>query len=115
MCDDLEDTCVVEGLPAAWCQVLAQAVCPADRCTACEMAVDECVGAGLDCGTLADRCSEALDGCSCERSCKPARELSIAELFSTCFAFPWALGDDCSRRASGSASPSSRSAATSAT
>jgi hypothetical protein len=103
MCKQLEADCLGAGMDATRCAELAEGVCPAGRCLACDRAVAECDDAGLGagCDTIADHCDVALTGCGCDLKCRDAGELTSEQMLSVCFAWPSALGDDCAEPSAG--------------
>jgi hypothetical protein len=93
LCGDLEADCIDAGIDDERCMQLAQGVCPADKCVACERMLDACDEADIECDTIAKRCSSALDGCDCgSPTCHDMTTAAAPELFASCFAWPLALG-----------------------
>ena len=93
MCAVLESDCAAAGVDPERCLELGQGVCPAGKCLACDRALDECGAEGGDCSVIAKHCDDALSGCPCEpAACRDVTELTLPQLFSTCFAWPMALG-----------------------
>ena len=101
MCATLEIDCTQAGVDPDRCLAFAQAVCPTDRCLACDRAVTACEDSGGDCSQLAKHCTAALEGCDCEASCEATNTLDLDHLFAVCFAWPMALGDDCEQPSTG--------------
>jgi hypothetical protein len=95
MCPALEVACNESGLSPSRCAELSTFVCPGNRCLACDRAVTECVAGDLDCQKLDAFCDASLQGCACKTSCSPTHELTLPALFAVCWAFPWALQDEC--------------------
>jgi hypothetical protein len=93
MCAVLEKDCNGAGVDPNRCLELAEGVCPGDRCLACDRAAAECEAAGGDCEAVIENCEAALEGCSCDPGrCRDVTELTLPQLFSTCFAWPMAIG-----------------------
>ena len=83
------------------CLALAQAVCPANKCLACDRALTACEDSGGDCSTISEHCTAALEGCDCTPSCEATNTLVLDDLFAVCFAWPLAIGDECAEPSAG--------------
>lgn len=93
MCAELELDCIAAGIETGRCVEIAEAVCPDNKCLACERAVIDCKSSGGDCAELEAHCDAALQGCGCEfDGCRDVTELELPELFSMCFAWPLSIG-----------------------
>lgn len=93
MCAVLGKDCGELGVDPNRCLELAEGVCPGDRCLACDRTIAECEAAGGDCEAVAKHCDDALEGCSCDPAkCRDVTELTLPQLFATCFAWPMAIG-----------------------
>lgn len=102
MCATLETDCMQAGVDPDRCLALAQAVCPTDKCLACDRAVTVCEDSGGDCAALSKHCTAALEGCECGApSCGATNTLPLDDLFAVCFAWPMAIGDDCEEPSTG--------------
>lgn len=93
MCAELELDCIAAGIETGRCVEIAEAVCPDNKCLACDRAILDCEASGGDCKELESHCDAALRGCGCEfDGCRDVTELELTELFSMCFAWPLSLG-----------------------
>jgi hypothetical protein len=95
LCSDLEGECLAAGVDDERCAVLAQGICPADKCTACQQAQDACAAGGGECDAIEALCDAALGACSCVPTCRPTTTLTLPQLLATCFGHPWTLDEHC--------------------
>lgn len=101
-CPTLHNDCLAAGVDPERCDLIDAVVCPGSACMAHDTIIAECDELGLDCAALEKHADAALAGCGCGApTCVDTDQLSLPELFATCFTHPWSIGDDCGEPSSG--------------